>query len=122
MTMRITRRIAVLALTLLSGLTALNTYAGDDAAAGPSVYERLGEMDGTSILTTPVRKLCQAADYTEAFAHDAYKVNAAPNKQEIDVTHTSQSGNVQAGTDILAALLRPADAGAVEAVWPGEGE
>ena len=46
MTMRITRRIAVLALTLLSGLTALNTYAGDDAAAGPSVYERLGEMDG----------------------------------------------------------------------------
>ena len=46
MTMRITRRIAVLALTLVSGLATLNAYAGDDGAAGPSLYERLGEMDG----------------------------------------------------------------------------
>jgi len=46
MTMRITRRITVLALTLMSGLTALSAVAEEDVAAGSSVYERLGEMDG----------------------------------------------------------------------------
>ena len=46
MTLRITRRIAVLALTILSGLITLNAFAGEEEAAGPSIYERLGEMDG----------------------------------------------------------------------------
>ena len=46
MTMRFTRRIAVLALVLISGLGTLSAIAGEDVAAGPSVYERLGEMDG----------------------------------------------------------------------------
>lgn len=46
MTMRITRRFAVLVLTLISGFATLNAFAGEDEATGPSVYERLGEMDG----------------------------------------------------------------------------
>ena len=46
MTLRINRRIAALALTMLSGLITFNAFAGDEEAAGPSIYERLGEMDG----------------------------------------------------------------------------
>jgi len=52
MTMRFTRRLAVLALTLMSGLMTLNAFAGEDEAAGPSVYERLGEMNGISKIVT----------------------------------------------------------------------
>jgi hemoglobin len=37
---------AIVALTMLSGLFTLNAFAGDEEAAGPSLYERLGEMDG----------------------------------------------------------------------------
>jgi len=44
--MTIARRFAVLGLTLISGFFTLNTFAGDDEAEGPSLYERLGEMDG----------------------------------------------------------------------------
>ena len=40
------KNFAVLALTLMSGLFTLNAIAADDAAAGPSLYERLGAMDG----------------------------------------------------------------------------
>ncbi len=49
------RRISGLALILMSGVISLNAFAGDDEAAGPSVYERLGEMDGiTQIVTDTV--------------------------------------------------------------------
>jgi len=52
MTMRFTRRLAVLALTLMSGLITLNAFAGEDEAAGPSLYERLGEIDGITRIVT----------------------------------------------------------------------
>lgn len=49
------RRIAGLALVLMSGVISLNAFAGDDETTGPSLYERLGEMDGiTQIVTDTV--------------------------------------------------------------------
>ena len=55
MTTRLTRRFAGLALILMSGLITTAAMAGEDEAAGPSVYERLGEMDGiTQIVTDTV--------------------------------------------------------------------
>ena len=55
MTKRLTRRFAGLALILMSGLITTGAMAGEDEAAGPSVYERLGEMDGiTQIVTDTV--------------------------------------------------------------------
>ncbi len=52
MTQRVTRRIAGLALVLMSGLITMSAAAGDDEAAGPSLYERLGEMDGIHKIVT----------------------------------------------------------------------
>ena len=43
-----TQRIAGLTLILMSGLITTGAMAGEDESAGPSVYERLGEMDGIS--------------------------------------------------------------------------
>jgi hemoglobin len=51
MTMRFIRRFTVL-LILMSGLITTSALAGDDEAAGPSVYERLGEMDGITRIVT----------------------------------------------------------------------
>jgi hemoglobin len=52
MTPKLTRRIAVLALTIMSGLMTLTAFAGEEEAAGPSLYERLGEMDGIAQIVT----------------------------------------------------------------------
>ena len=42
MTTSITRRLTLLALTMMAGLFSLSSFAGDEEAAGPSLYERLG--------------------------------------------------------------------------------
>ena len=55
MTTRLTRRTTALALTLMTGLISLGAFAGDDEAAGPSLYERLGAGDGlTKIVSDTV--------------------------------------------------------------------
>ncbi|MFH1568520.1 MAG: hypothetical protein ABIL09_11040 [Gemmatimonadota bacterium] len=70
-----------------------------------------GVMDGPSLLTEPVKKVCQAADYEESFAHNAFKVNAAPEKDEIDVRDRAEGEAVMGGDS--NAYLKPADAGAI---------
>lgn len=52
MTTTITRRLTLVALTMMTGLFSLNSFAGEDEAAGPSLYERLGEMDGIRNIVT----------------------------------------------------------------------
>jgi hemoglobin len=52
MTTRYIRRFAGLALIVMSGLITTTALAGDDEAAGPSLYERLGEMDGIARIVT----------------------------------------------------------------------
>ncbi len=55
MTTILTRRMTVLALTLVSGFISLGAFAGDDEVAGPSLYERLGAWDGiTKIVSDTV--------------------------------------------------------------------
>lgn len=48
MTTKIARVFIGLAFTLTSGMITLNAFAGDEEATGPSLYERLGEMEGIS--------------------------------------------------------------------------
>jgi len=51
----LTRRLSVLALTILASVMSISAFAGDDEAAGSSLYERLGEIDGiTQIVTDTV--------------------------------------------------------------------
>jgi truncated hemoglobin YjbI len=52
MTTKITQRFAGLALLLMSGLITTSALAEEDEAAGPSLYERLGEMDGIHQIVT----------------------------------------------------------------------
>jgi hemoglobin len=52
MTTKIARVFIGLAFTLMSGVISLTAFAGDDEAAGPSLYERLGEMDGIRQIVT----------------------------------------------------------------------
>jgi hemoglobin len=52
MTTKFARVIIGLAFTLMSGMITLNAFAGDDEAAGPSLYERLGETDGIRQIVT----------------------------------------------------------------------
>ena len=52
MTTKITRRLALMALTMIAGFFSLSAVAGEEAAAGPSIYERLGEMDGIRQIVT----------------------------------------------------------------------
>lgn len=52
MTSRLRQKITVLALTLVSGLLTLNAFAGEEEAAGPSLYDRLGKMDGIAQIVT----------------------------------------------------------------------
>lgn len=52
MTTTITRRLAVFALAITAGLFSLTAVAGNEEAAGPSIYERLGEMDGIHQIVT----------------------------------------------------------------------
>lgn len=55
MTTRLTRRMTALALTLMTGFISLGAFAGDEEAAGPSLYERLGAGDGiTKIVSDTV--------------------------------------------------------------------
>ena len=49
---RTTRRFATLALTLMSGLMTLNAFADEEGTTGPSLYERLGELDGITRIVT----------------------------------------------------------------------
>ena len=46
MTMRISAPITLLALTVMSGFFAVPAFAGDGEAEEPTLYERLGGMDG----------------------------------------------------------------------------
>ena len=49
MTTKFARVFVGLAFTLMSGLISLNAFAGDEEeVTGPSLYERLGEMEGIS--------------------------------------------------------------------------
>jgi hemoglobin len=51
----LTRRLTVLALTFMASVMSISTFAGEDEAAGTSLYERLGEIDGiTQIVTDTV--------------------------------------------------------------------
>lgn len=52
MTTTITRRLTLLALTMMAGLFSLNAFAGGDEAASPTLYERLGQMDGIRQIVT----------------------------------------------------------------------
>ena len=52
MTTRIKRRVALMALTMIAGFFSLSAFAGEEEAAGPSLYERLGEMDGIRQIVT----------------------------------------------------------------------
>jgi len=42
----LTRRLTVLALTFMASVMSISTFASEDEAAGPSLYERLGSMEG----------------------------------------------------------------------------
>lgn len=42
----LTRRLTVLALTFMASVLSISTFASEDEAAGPSLYERLGAMEG----------------------------------------------------------------------------
>ncbi len=42
----LTRRLTVLALTFMASVMSISTFASEDEAAGPSLYERLGAMEG----------------------------------------------------------------------------
>ncbi len=42
----LTRRLAVLTLTFTASVISMNTFASEDEAATPSLYERLGGMEG----------------------------------------------------------------------------
>lgn len=44
----LTQRLAVLTLTFLASVISINTFASEDQAATPSLYERLGAADGLS--------------------------------------------------------------------------
>ena len=44
----LTRRLSVLTLTFLASVISINTFANEDQAATPSLYERLGAADGLS--------------------------------------------------------------------------
>ena len=46
MTNKISARFAILMLALLAGPFCGSAFAGEDEAAGPTLYERLGEMEG----------------------------------------------------------------------------
>lgn len=46
MKMKFAKTLALLAIALSSGTVATVAFAGDDAAAAPSLYERLGAWDG----------------------------------------------------------------------------
>jgi len=51
----LTRRLSVLALTILASAMSLSAFAGEDEAAGSTLYERLGEIAGiTQIVTDTV--------------------------------------------------------------------
>ena len=52
MTTRFIRRFAGLALILMSALITTTALAEDDAATAPSLYERLGAMDGIARIVT----------------------------------------------------------------------
>lgn len=41
-----------MALTMIAGFFSLSAFAGEEEAAGPSLYERLGEMDGIRQIVT----------------------------------------------------------------------
>ncbi len=42
----LTQRLTVLALSFMASLISINTFASEDQAATPSLYERLGSMEG----------------------------------------------------------------------------
>jgi hemoglobin len=42
----LTRRLAVLTLTCMASVISISTFASEDEAAAPSLYERLGGMEG----------------------------------------------------------------------------
>ena len=50
MTNKVTRRLAVLTLALISGFVAVGAYAEHHEAAGPSLYERMGGEEGLSAI------------------------------------------------------------------------
>jgi hemoglobin len=52
MTTRIIQRLTLLALTMIAGFFSLSAVAGEEEAAGPSIYERLGEMEGVHQIVT----------------------------------------------------------------------
>ena len=52
MTMRISAPITLLALTVMSGFFAVPAFAGDGEAEEPTLYERLGGMDGITRIVT----------------------------------------------------------------------
>jgi hemoglobin len=68
MTAKLTRRLAVMAISLMTGLISLGAFASDEAAAGPSLYERLGAWDGiTAIVTDTVALHHENAELSHYF-------------------------------------------------------
>jgi len=60
MTMKITRRMTVFAISMMAGLFSFSSFAGEEEAAGPSLYERLGGMDGIRQIVTDTVELHHA--------------------------------------------------------------
>jgi hemoglobin len=70
---------AILALTLSSGIVTLSAFAGDDAAAAPTLYERLGAWEGIEKIVHDTLALHRK---NPAIAHDFTDIEDGPSKYE----------------------------------------
>ena len=119
-----TRRTTFWVLTLLAGFLSAGAFAGDEAADGPSLYERLGEMDGLRSIADATIALHhenpQIAHYFEGVDDDALAAHVVAffaagtggpaNYQGRDMTsthaemHMSNADYDSAVADVLTAV------------------
>jgi hemoglobin len=76
---KFTRVFVGIAFTLMSGMVTMNAFAGDDEATGPSLYERLGEMEGISQIVDDLMALHHANPDIGHFFEDADDDKLAPH-------------------------------------------